>query len=166
MATPDLTAIDQPGPSALAQLGHVVYGFHSDAAGRVLLDFVSPGLDDLLGRPLPDDPQDVAAIWSEAIHASDRVAEAGFMAAVLSGEQRWVVYRVARPDGEVRWLLERGTPVPRAGGQAAGTAIVSEAPSLLVDALARNGGGRPAASTALTATAYTAELGARRRGEG
>src|SRR3954464_5671121 len=89
MATSDLRAIDQPGASALAQLGHVVYAFHADAAGRGVLDFVSPGRDALLGRPLPDDPQDVAAIWSEAIHASDRVAEAGFMAAVLSGGQGW-----------------------------------------------------------------------------
>jgi DNA-binding CsgD family transcriptional regulator len=136
----------------------VVYTFHSDAAGRVLLDVVSPGLEGLLGRALPDDLKDVAAIWSEAIHASDRVAEAGFMAAVLAGEQRWVVYRIARPEGDTRWLLERGAPMARPDGLRGGSAIVSEAPSLLVDAVARNGGERPVASTALTATAYSAEL--------
>ncbi len=154
----DVPPVDEPGLSALAQLGQVVYGFHADAAGRVLLDYLSPGLETLLGRPLPDDLREVAAIWSEAIHASDRVAEAGFMAAVLGREPRWVVYRIARPDGEIAWLLERGTPVPRADGLDGGTAIVSAAPSLLVDVLAGNGSQRPAASTALTATAYTAEL--------
>jgi DNA-binding CsgD family transcriptional regulator len=158
MATSDAPAVDEPGPRALAQLGQVVYGFHADAVGRVLLDHVSPGLESLLGRPLPDDPQEVAAIWSEAIHAADRVAEAGFMAAVLAGEQRWVAYRIARPEGRIAWLLERGTPVARDDGLPGGTAIVSEAPSMLVDVLARRDGARPAASTALTATAYTAEL--------
>ena len=158
MALPNAPTIDEPGLSALAQLGQVVYGFHADAAGRVLLDHVSAGLESLLGRPLPDDPQEVAAIWSEAIHAADRVAEAGFMAAVLAGEERWVVYRVAHPDGAIAWLLERGTPVARADGLAGGTAIVSAAPSLLVDVLARSDGERPTASTAITATAYTAEL--------
>ena len=142
VGTRHASAVAEPGLSALAQLGQVVYGFHADPAGRVLLDHVSPGLESLLGRPLPDDPQQVAAIWSEAIHAADRVAEAGFMAAILAGEQRWVVYRIARPDGEIAWLVEHGTPVPRADGLAGGTAIVSAAPSLLVDVLARNGGER------------------------
>jgi DNA-binding CsgD family transcriptional regulator len=158
MATSDAPAVGEPGLSALEQLGQVVYGFHADAAGRVLIDHVSPGLEALLGRSLPDDPQELAAIWTDVIHAADRAAEAGFMAAVLDGEERWVAYRIARPDGDVAWLLERGTPVRRDDGLPGGTAIVSAAPSMLVDVLARSDGARPAASTALTATAYTAEL--------
>jgi PAS domain S-box-containing protein len=138
--------------AALQALGVVVYGFRVEGGG-LPLDFVGPGLDDLLGRRLPDDLVAVAGLWAEGIHRDDRAREAAFMARLGSGEETSEVYRVVQPDGTVRRVWERGVPVAGPDGTTTVVSAVVPAP----DGLPGSGDGAAEPGGTLSATAYTAE---------
>ena len=47
--------------------------------------------------------------WADSIHPDDReIATASFAAIVETGGGEPREYRIVRPDGEVRWILDRG----------------------------------------------------------
>ncbi|MDO9711531.1 PAS domain-containing protein [Paracraurococcus lichenis] len=81
--------------------------------GRSL--YIGPAFARIFGRPLPAVPGPNAA-WIEAIHPEDRErAVATFRARALTTGYD-LEYRIRRPDGELRWLRERGWPVPTPAG--------------------------------------------------
>jgi two-component system, cell cycle sensor histidine kinase and response regulator CckA len=82
-------------------------------ARRVL--YVSPAFERIWGRPCEELYRE-NDIWPEAIHPDDRVrvGAAGSNAAVSGID---IEYRIVRPDGEVRWLHDRGFPVADAEGR-------------------------------------------------
>jgi PAS domain S-box-containing protein len=75
---------------------------------RVL--YVSPGYEQVWGRPsseLYKTPQ----AWTEALHPEDRERVLAAVNAKLAGGRYNEEYRITRPDGSVRWILDRGFPV-------------------------------------------------------
>jgi PAS domain S-box-containing protein len=87
--------------------------FVADVNERKTL-YVNKGWSTIWGRPLQDgyDP----LIWFEAIHPDDRALMAASMQTNAQGEATTNVFRILRPDGEVRWLRGRAFPVRDAEG--------------------------------------------------
>jgi PAS domain S-box-containing protein len=86
--------------------------------------YVSPAYEKAWGRPaqqLYDDPLD----WVDAVHPNDRerVLEAYLPAAVTSFNE---VYRIFRPDGELRWIHHRGFPIEDETGRVYRMAGIAE----------------------------------------
>jgi PAS domain S-box-containing protein len=82
--------------------------FVADVAERKTL-YVNKGWATIWGRPIQDGYD--GRIWFEAIHPEDRAAMAASMQANGVGEATTNVFRIVRPDGEVRWLRGRAFPV-------------------------------------------------------
>jgi len=78
--------------------------------------YVSPAYERIWGRPVTELYRSATA-WVEALHAEDRarVREAALtkQAAGTYAE----TYRIVRPDGNVRWILDRAFPVRDAEGR-------------------------------------------------
>ncbi len=81
--------------------------------------YVSPGYERIWGRPrelIYANPRD----WIEAIHPDDRgQVEAAFDRVLEShGELEFdAQYRIVRPDGQIRWVHDRGAPVGDRSGK-------------------------------------------------
>jgi PAS domain S-box-containing protein len=71
--------------------------------------YVSPTWAKIWGRPLADgyDPK----VWFEALHPDDRAAMASSQAAISRGETSDLVFRVIRPNGDLRWVRGLAYPV-------------------------------------------------------
>jgi PAS domain S-box-containing protein len=82
--------------------------FVADVTERKTL-YVNKGWATIWGRPILDgyDPH----IWFNSIHPDDRAAMSAAMQANAQGEPTTSVFRITRPDGEVRWLRGRAFPV-------------------------------------------------------
>jgi hypothetical protein len=83
--------------------------------GQVL--YVSPAYETIWGRP-PDTLFAPGGRWPEAVLTEDRPALAAAAARLRAGSPSQVEYRILRPDGAVRWILDRGFPVPGRPGAA------------------------------------------------
>lgn len=69
--------------------------------------YVSPAYEVMWGRSLEDifeNPED----WIEAVHPNDRAKEIERFERQRRGEPSESEYRIVRPDGEVRWVHDRG----------------------------------------------------------
>ncbi len=93
-----------------------VFWFMSANPERML--YVSPGFENLWGRTveaLYEDPR----LWIEAIHSDDRDRVAQDFGACLRGEQSRVdfEYRIIRPDGTERWMMDVGVAHPGKDGK-------------------------------------------------
>jgi PAS domain S-box-containing protein len=80
--------------------------------GRLL--YVSPAFEQIWGRrsaELYASP----SLWADAIRPEDRERVKAAIATQVSGEYR-VEYRIARPDGEERWIFDRAFPIRDAAG--------------------------------------------------
>jgi PAS domain S-box-containing protein len=88
----------------------------SDPVGQRLL-YVSPKYEQIWGRSCAD----LLANWQEwieAIHPEDRQRVRSSFGQQIQGQRTSEVYRIVRPDGEIRWIRDRGYPVLGATGQA------------------------------------------------
>lgn len=87
----------------------------TSADGRELI-YVSPAFEKITGRSVQEiyDTQS----WLQIIHPEDfeKVARAS-QAESLAGGYFDLTYRVLRPDGEIRWIKDRGFPVRDETGQ-------------------------------------------------
>ena len=81
-------------------------------AGR--LDYLSPAYEGVWGRPAADLIADLTG-FIDTIHPDDRPEVAAAQAAQARGEAVHSEYRIVRPDGEVRWILDRCFPIPDDG---------------------------------------------------
>ena len=90
---------------------------------RVL--YISPGYEVIWGRScasLYAKPRS----WVESIHPEDRPAvERRFECGAATGDYD-VIYRIVRPDGELRWVHDRAFPVPGEEGETIQVAGISE----------------------------------------
>ena len=82
--------------------------------GRVL--YVSPAYLEIWGR-LPESLYADGQSFLKAIHPDDRERVRAAAAAQARGEPLSEEYRVVRPDGSVRWVVDRGFPIRDADGQ-------------------------------------------------
>jgi PAS domain S-box-containing protein len=84
--------------------------------------YVSPAYERIWARALDElyaDP----GVWLRTVHPEDAEALAGVMGTVEPYE---LEYRIVRPDGEVRWIRDRGFPIRDAHGAAFRTAGIAE----------------------------------------
>jgi len=97
----------------LAENMREVFYVWSSESGRV--DYVSPAYEQLTGRKVGPVEADGVA-WCDCVHADDhdRVRETWREGARSGAYDE--TYRIVRPDGEVRWVSDRATPVHDAGG--------------------------------------------------
>jgi diguanylate cyclase (GGDEF)-like protein len=73
--------------------------------------FTGPGLEALLGGPIPDDV-DPADAWDAAVHPDDYERQAAASSGHGAGGPVSVGYRVVGYDGVTRWVLDRMWPWP------------------------------------------------------
>ena len=83
-----------------------------------VMEYVSPAFEKIWGRPVDDlyaDPHQ----WSAHIVEEDRADVSAAWDRALAGEVETVdfTYRITRPDGEIRWIEDRGTAVRDSEGQ-------------------------------------------------
>ncbi|MDB6038038.1 MAG: multi-sensor hybrid histidine kinase [Verrucomicrobiales bacterium] len=72
--------------------------------------YVSPGYEQVWGRPSSELYKTPGA-WTEAIHPEDRERVLAAINVKLAGGRYNEEYRIIRPDGSVRWILDRSFPV-------------------------------------------------------
>jgi PAS domain S-box-containing protein len=78
--------------------------------------FASKAYEEVWGRTLQslyDDPQG----WADAIHPEDRDRAWDNFASLGEGESYDEEYRIIRPGGQVRWVRDRGYPIPDQQGK-------------------------------------------------
>jgi len=92
-----------------------------EKSGRVI--YVSPAFESIWGRSCDSLYQDQTQ-WLAAIHDGDRTEVLANLERPID-EPYVAEYRIVRPDGEIRWIADRGFPVLNADGEVyrvAGTA--------------------------------------------
>ncbi len=95
--------------------------------------YVSPAYEEIWGRSC-ESLYEQAMSWIDAIHPDDRDSLQDSYASRLSGfdKQLWEEgdycqeYRIVRPDGEVRWIRDRGFPIYNRSGQVYRLAGIAE----------------------------------------
>ena len=77
--------------------------------------YASPGVFRVLGRnvPLPE----LNPAWEAAVHPDDIEIVQAAHVRMAAGEAFEVEYRIVRPDGDVRWVLDRARPRRTTDGQ-------------------------------------------------
>lgn len=87
--------------------------------------YISPAYEEIWGRSCQsayDDPAD----WADAVHPDDRERVKRSVREQLRLGTFDEEYRIVRPDGTLRWIRSRGSPVRDASGRAIRIAGVSE----------------------------------------
>lgn len=77
---------------------------------------ITPGIEKLYGRSLEEFYQD-HNLWKKVIHPEDLFVLAEREQKIKAGEAVTSIYRIIRPDGEVRWIQDRGIPIFDEKGQ-------------------------------------------------
>ncbi len=91
-----------------------VFWMREAAAVRLL--YASPAFERVFGIPVETVYED-GERWLDVIHPEDRERVEPIIRSVTRPYE--VEYRVVRPDGSVRWLWSRATPVSESGGEQA-----------------------------------------------
>jgi PAS domain S-box-containing protein len=82
-------------------------------SGRLF--YVSPAFEQIWGQPAV--PEVRRAGLLSTIHPDDRAEVERTFGAQVRGEKTAVEYRVLRPDGSLRWVLDRGFPIRDESGE-------------------------------------------------
>ena len=94
---------------------HISDAFWIRSADMRTLYYISPAFERIWGRPVAELYARPHA-WSEFIVPEDRERVLEAFHALAQGSPLDLEYRIARPDGEVRWVRVRGFEVRGAGG--------------------------------------------------
>jgi PAS domain S-box-containing protein len=70
--------------------------------------YLSPSFEQIWGRPRESM---TPAIWSACLHPDDRATEELAQASRVNGGEYDIVFRIVRPDGQVRTISNRGYPI-------------------------------------------------------
>ncbi|MEO9175526.1 MAG: diguanylate cyclase, partial [Gaiellales bacterium] len=115
------TALDFAETSS--RLAHVIESIdeylYTDAAGvdghlgRAV--YASPGIFRILGRDIP--LERLNAAWEAAVYPDDAPTFRASHVRMAAGDPFEVEYRIVRPDGEARWVLDRARPRRSATGE-------------------------------------------------
>jgi len=100
----------------LAEQGSEVFWFVGLNPERIL--YVSPAVERIWGLPTGRFYQD-SRIWIASMHSDDQARVSHAYEAALSGQSARfeAEYRVIRPDGSMRWVMDSGTPIRNADGE-------------------------------------------------
>ncbi len=104
-------------------VSHVPQVFWMDELSGELL-YISPSYERVWGRSIQELYTDRAA-WRRALHPEDRERVNAYFAG-RTGAGHEISYRIIRPDGAVRWILDRGFPVRDADGKVYRKAGIAE----------------------------------------
>jgi PAS domain S-box-containing protein len=88
--------------------------------------YLSPAYEEVWGRPVQS-LYDHDAEWADSIHPDDQAFTVDSFKRILeadAGEPR--EYRIVRPDGTVRWILDRGFPIKDKDGRLYRVAGIAE----------------------------------------
>ncbi|HEU5207830.1 MAG TPA: PAS domain S-box protein [Longimicrobiales bacterium] len=102
---------------------HIPQVFWINAYKGELL-YVSPSYEEVWGRSQAE-LYERRSSWRESLHPEDRDRVAHFLATHGASEYE-ITYRIQRPDGEVRWIRDRGFPVPDSTGRVYRMAGIAE----------------------------------------
>jgi PAS domain S-box-containing protein len=80
------------------------------------LIYISPAYEEVWGRTCGS-LGEVSQMWRDALHPEDRPRVLEETAKVQAGGEFDLEYRVVRPDGEIRWVRDRGFPVSNVAGE-------------------------------------------------
>jgi PAS domain S-box-containing protein len=87
--------------------------------------YASSAYEQIWGRPLAAVYADYGQ-WMSGIHPEDRErVEAHFAETILWGDYN-IEYRIVRPDGSIRWIYDRGFPIPSKSGEVRRVAGIAE----------------------------------------
>jgi PAS domain S-box-containing protein len=106
----------------LAEHVDAVFWLYDCAGGRAI--YVSPAFEAIWGRGREAVYAD-SHTWAEALHPEDRERVLANMDAAREEEYE-IEYRIVRPDGEVRWIRDRGFPVRDSRGRVYRTSGLAE----------------------------------------
>ncbi len=95
----------------LRSLDDVVW---SATEGEML--YVSPAVETVYGRSVEEFHKN-SDLWLDVVHSADRDHVARGAAELLARGQASLEYRIVRPNGEVRWIHDRKSAVPRVDGR-------------------------------------------------
>lgn len=88
-------------------------------SGINTIQYVSPAYETVWGRSLSS-LYEAPRSFLDAIHDEDRDRVTEALLHGLSGQPFQYEYRIVRPDGDIRWILDRGFPVMNENGQVNG----------------------------------------------
>lgn len=97
----------------LRQLDDAVWIMTPDV-DRVL--YMSPAFTEIFGIAATE-VYSSPLVWWRSIHPEDRIHAERARARLAAGEPTDEIYRVCRPDGELRWVRERGFPLSGRWGE-------------------------------------------------
>ncbi|HEY1174264.1 MAG TPA: PAS domain S-box protein [Verrucomicrobiae bacterium] len=87
--------------------------------------YISPAYESVFGRPRIELIRN-AALWVETIHPDDRPRIRRAVGMLSQGVEYNLEFRMVRPDGQIRWIRDRGFPVKNELGQIVRSAGVAE----------------------------------------
>lgn len=102
---------------------HIPQVFWMSVARGPLL-YISPSYERVWGRPAAELYERRSA-WREALHPDDRQRVVDYLAEHVNAPYE-LTYRIVRPDGDVRWISDRGFPIPDAAGRVYRMAGIAE----------------------------------------
>lgn len=100
----------------------VVWAFVPDWSAIL---YVNPAFEKIWGMPRSNLQLNPRA-WVKSVHADDLDKLSRAAARSEKGEPFSVEYRIRRPNGNIRWILDRGIPVRDDAGQLCRTVRISE----------------------------------------
>jgi diguanylate cyclase (GGDEF)-like protein/PAS domain S-box-containing protein len=89
---------------------HIRVVFFVTTAEPFAITYISPAYDQIFGRKR-EQVYDQQTAWIESIHPEDRERVQSVLAESQKGNETKVEYRIARPDGLVRWISTLTFPV-------------------------------------------------------
>ncbi|OKH36335.1 hypothetical protein NIES2101_37130 [Calothrix sp. HK-06] len=107
----------------LAENIHEVFWIFDPRNGQLI--YVSPAYETIWGRTV-ESLQNNPMGWSEAIHPDDKQRHAEQHRENIHHGTLNVEYRIIRPDGQVRWIEDRGFPIRNQEGEIYRVAGVAE----------------------------------------
>ncbi|MBW4605604.1 MAG: CHASE3 domain-containing protein [Calothrix sp. FI2-JRJ7] len=107
----------------LAENIHEVFWIFDPRNGQLI--YVSPAYERIWGRTV-ESLQNNPMGWSEAIHPDDKQRHAEQHQENIHRGTLNVEYRIIRPDGQVRWIEDRGFPIRNQEGEIYRVAGVAE----------------------------------------
>ncbi len=103
----ELAESDERFASLLRSVNDVVWAASAD--GTQFL-YINPAVEQVYGRSTADFLED-PNLWLEAVHPEDRQRATQSARKLLESGHTEMVYRIVRPDGEVRWINDRKSVV-------------------------------------------------------
>jgi PAS domain S-box-containing protein len=108
-------ATEQKFQTLVANVPGAIFRAYHDEHWTML--FISDAVEEISGYPAADFIENRVRSFASVIHPEDQAGEARVAEAIRAGRSYAVEYRVIRPDGSVRWVLERGQGVGRVDGK-------------------------------------------------